>query len=374
MALLYRDPRLFALTILMIIAAGLSAFLAIGRQEDPTITNLFATVVTPFPGADPARVEALVTEKIEAELRKIPEINEISSTSRTGISVIQVELSQFITDEKIEQTWSEIRDALADAARELPAGVPDPAFDDDRVGAFTTISALSMAGNRELQPGTLRRYAEILQDRLRNVTGTKLVQLYGAKTEQILVTIDPLKLSALGISAAAVSDAISNADAKVRAGQIRGRGADLVVEVDGEIKSLDRVRRVPILTTSEGRVVRVGDVATVVRSLREPPASLAYADGKPAVLIAARMEDDLQVDTWVARVKRVLTAFEPELPAGIEHRLLFDQSQYTADRLLSVLTNLLIGVAIVVGVLLVTLGWRSAFIVAIIIPFASLIS
>lgn len=372
MALLYRDPRIFALTILLIVSAGFSALLSIGRQEDPTITNLFATIITPFPGADPARVEALVTEKIETRLREVAEIDVITSTSRTGISVIQVELSQLISDTEIEQAWSEIRDALSDAARELPDGVPEPEFDNDRVGAFTAISALTMADGRAVERGTLRRYAELLQDRLRNVGGTKLVELYGAQTEEILVSIDPLKLSALGVTAASVSTAISEADTKVRAGQIRGEAADLLIEVRGEIKSLDRIRQVPIVSTADGRVVRVGDVAEVSRGFEQPPQSLAYADGKPAVLIAARMEDDLQVDMWMDRTRRVLDNFEEALPAGVEHRLLFDQSLYTADRLWSVSVNLMIGVAIVVGVLMITLGWRSAFIVAVILPLASL--
>ena len=75
--LTFRQPRLVALALLVIIAAGLSSLLAIGRQEDPTITNLFATITTPFPGADPARVEALVTAEIEEELREIAEIDQI---------------------------------------------------------------------------------------------------------------------------------------------------------------------------------------------------------------------------------------------------------------------------------------------------------
>ncbi len=104
--LFYRDARLFALLILLIVAAGASALMTIGRQEDPTITNLFATIITPYHGADPARVEAQVTEKIEEELREIPEIDEISSVSRSGISVITIELSEFISDTAIEQAWS----------------------------------------------------------------------------------------------------------------------------------------------------------------------------------------------------------------------------------------------------------------------------
>jgi len=88
--LFFRQPRLVLLALLVILSAGMSALVSIGRQEDPTITNIFATITTVFPGADPARVEALVTTKIETELRTIPEIAEVSSTSGTGISVISV--------------------------------------------------------------------------------------------------------------------------------------------------------------------------------------------------------------------------------------------------------------------------------------------
>ncbi|MEO0798634.1 MAG: efflux RND transporter permease subunit [Pseudomonadota bacterium] len=374
MSIFYRDPRLFALTILLFIAAGFSALTTIGRQEDPTITNLFAAVITPYPGADPARVEALVTEKIEEQLREIAEIDNIDSVSRAGISVVNVELSQFLTAEKIEQTWSEIRDALGDAARELPDGVPDPEFDNDRVGAYTSISAIVMAKDRALQPGVMKRYAEVLQDRLRRVSGTKLVELFGERQEEIRVTIDPVKLTELRLDAATVSNAIRRADTKVSSGRLTGSDGQVIVEVSGEILSLQRVRDVPVVSGTDGRIVTVGDIARVERTTTDPPTTLARTNGVPAVLVAVRMEDDLQVDAWMARIKRQLEAFEAELPANLEHRHLFDQSIYTYNRLMGVLENLALGMSLVVIVLLITLGWRSALIVAAILPLASLIS
>jgi multidrug efflux pump subunit AcrB len=372
--LFFRNRRIVALTVLMILAAGISALTSIGRQEDPTITNIFATIITPYPGADPARVESLVTEKIEDELKKIPEIKEVKSTSRTGISVVQVELAWNLSKPRIEQIWSEVRDALSDAARKFPAGVPEPEFDDDRVGAFSAISAIQAAPGAEVTPAVSRRYAEILQDRLRALPGTKQVRIYGAREEEILVTVDPRKLASLGLTVSQVSKAIANADTKVPAGQIRGSGADFLVEVTGEIKSLERIRNIPVRNISAGQIVRVADVAEVRRAVREPAASLAYADSKVAILVAAKMEDDKQVDRWMKQVRSLLKAYEAELPAGLQHRLLFDQSQYTFDRLADVLINLLIGVALVVTVLIFTLGWRSALIVAAILPLASLMA
>jgi len=371
--LFYRHWRILVLAIGLVLATGVAALLTIGRQEDPTITNLFATIVTPYPGAAPARVEALVTEKIEEELRAIPEIDTISSTSRTGVSVIQIELSAFIDDATIEQTWSEIRDALADAAVHLPEGVPEPELDDDRTGAYTVISALRAAPGIDPGDGILRRYAEILQDDLRRLPATQSVRLFGARDEQILVEIDARRLASLGLDAGALAAAIGSADAKVRAGQMRGEDADLLLEVEGEIETLERIGAIP-LRTEQGSTVRVGDVAGVRRGVVEPAGSLAYADGVPAVLIAARMENDLQIDRYRAAVHEVLERFESQLPRGLELDVVFDQSTYTSARLAELGGNLMIGMALVVVVLLLTLGWRAALVVACLLPLTGMLS
>ncbi len=373
-AFLYREKRFFALAIAMIVAVGTAAFITIGRQEDPTITNLFATVITPYPGADPARVEALVTEKIEEELREIEEIEEIRSTSRTGISVISVELSQFIADSEIEQAWSEVRDALADAVVNLPPGVPEPDFDNDRTSAYTAISAIVARDGRDVPATVLGRYGELLQDRLRGVGGTKTVRQFGAPEEEVLVEVDPLRLVSIGLTVDAVAAAIARADAKVEAGRVRGSADDYLIEVTGEIDSLDRIRAVVLSRGVDGPLVRVADVGTVRRAVRTPVETKAFADGSRAVVVAARMEPDLQVDAWMGRLRETLRVFEEELPAGLEHRLLFDQSTYTADRLGTLAQNLAIGVGLVVAVLFVTLGWRAALVVALMLPLTSLLS
>ncbi len=372
--LLFRDKRIFALVIMVMLAAGMSALFTIGRQEDPTITNLFATIVTPYPGADPARVEALVTERIEDELKEISEIDVITSVSRNGVSVIQIELSQFISKIQIEQTWSEIRDALSDAERQFPPGVPTPEFDNDRVGAYTAISAILPREGTTTNPAIMRRTAEILQDRLRNVAGTKLVVVFGARDEEITVEINRENLLSLGLTAESVSRAIAQSDAKVRAGQVRGQSNDLLIEVAGELKSLERIRNIPVHEGQDGRIVRVRDIATVKRALREPAQNLAIVDGTPAVIVAARMEDELQVDAWSNKVNNVYREFSGELPAGLELRTLFDQATYTAGRLKEVLGNMGLGITIVVSVLFLTLGWRAALVVAIVIPLAATVS
>ncbi|MEM8811140.1 MAG: efflux RND transporter permease subunit [Pseudomonadota bacterium] len=371
--LFFREKRLTALVLLVLLSAGLSAFLSIGRQEDPTITNLFATIVTPYPGADPERVEALVTEKIEQELRQIAEIDELKSVSRSGISLVTVELSSFISDVAIEQAWSEIRDALTDAALSFPAGVPEPEFDNDRTGAFTAISSLR-ARHDAVPLALVGRHAENLQNRLRAVTGTKLVERYGEPEEEIRVEIDPRRLAALGLTPQQVAATIAAADAKVSAGSLESDRSDFLVEIDGEIDGLDRIAAIPLTTSANGLVTRVGDIASLTKAAQEPPSSIAYYRGNRAVLVAAKMDNDLQVDVWTDRIRGVYTDFERTLPDGLAHEVLFDQSGYTFDRLADVGMNMAIGVSLVVAVLFFTLGARAALVVAMVLPVVTLAS
>ncbi|MEM8632691.1 MAG: efflux RND transporter permease subunit [Pseudomonadota bacterium] len=367
----FENPRLVALAILVIVAAGLSALLALGRQEDPTITQINATVTTIFPGAEPDRVEALVTAKIEDELKTIPEISIIESTSTTGVSVVAVELEETVNPEIIEQLWTDARNALDDAAREFPAGVLPPDFNSDGLGAFSAIVAITPT--TDAAPFAVTgRYSEVLADTLRNVPGTDFVERFGAPEEEVLVRLDPARSAALGLTATEVAAKISNADAKMQAGRLQSGDANLLLNVTGEIEALDRIARIPMREDDTGAVLRLGDIAEITRGPQLPATEHAVSNGQPAVLVAAQLVDGLQVDAWMEQIKGALAEFETTLPASQSVELVFDQSTYTADRLTDVGINMAIGVALVVGVLLITLGFRAALIVALVLPLVSL--
>lgn len=314
----FRQPRLVILALLVILSAGLSSLVSIGRQEDPTITNIFATVTTVFPGADPARVEALVTAKIETELRGIPEIAEISSTSATAISVISVELVETVAPEAIEQLWAQVRDAVEEAQREFPPGVLEPDFNSDGAGGFAAIFALTLPEGFSLTRAA--REAEALADTLRRVPGTSLVNLHGLPEEEVLVTLNPDRIAALGLTADAVSAAIRAADAKVQAGRLRGDDTDLVLGITGEITSLDRLRAVVLRADIAGPVTLLGDVADITRGPRQPLAEAALFKGKPAILVSAKLSEGLQVDRWMTDIRTAVGRQAGALPWGCRCR------------------------------------------------------
>jgi len=370
--LFFRQPRLVILTLMIILSAGLSSLVSIGRQEDPTITNLFATITTVFPGADPARVEALVTAKIETQLRTIPEIAEVSSTSATAISVVSVELVETVPPDMIEQLWAQVRDAVDEAQRDFPPGVLEPDFNSDGAGGYAAIFALTLPDGFSLTRAA--REAEALADALRRVPGTSLVDLHGLPEEEVLVTLHPDRIAALGLTADAVSDAIRAADAKVQAGRLRGDETDLVLGITGEITSLDRLRAVVLREDAGGRVTLLGDVADITRGPRLPLAEAALFQGQPAILVSAQLGEGLQVDRWMTDVRAAVAAQASDLPWGLAVETVFDQSRYTAERLSAVGVNMAQGVVLVVIVLFVTLGWRAALIVAMVLPVVTLAS
>ncbi len=172
------NTRLLVLAVALLIVSGLSAINTLPRAEDPVIHNRHASVITHFPGATAERVEALITEKIETSLRQLDEVKLLSSVSRPGISVVSVELKDEINSS--ETVWSRARDKLADAQPLLPQGASVPELDDDHGYAFTVITALTWQGPTEPDLLTLRRYAIELGNRLRVLSGTEFVDLYGA--------------------------------------------------------------------------------------------------------------------------------------------------------------------------------------------------
>ncbi|MEM8536676.1 MAG: efflux RND transporter permease subunit [Pseudomonadota bacterium] len=369
--LTFRQPRLVALILLVLISAGMSSFLSLGRQEDPTITNLFATVTTQFPGADPARVETLVTAEIEEELRSIAEVDIITSVSRTGVSVVSVELIQTLDAATIEQTWSEARDAVEAARRNFPPGVQAPDFNAEGISAYSAVIAVT--ADHDAVPMTiLQSHADALSDRLRGIPATRAVDLFGEVEDEVLVTVDPVQAASLGLTAQDIAGLIASADGKVQAGRLQSSDVDLTINISGAIEALERLGQVVLRENASGTTVTLADIATIDRGMRAPASELAIANGRPAILVGVLAQDGVQIDRWMGFVRDELIAGADFIPVGISETLMFDQSTYTVDRLVEVGTNMAIGVSLVVAVLLITLGVRAAMIVALVLPVVSL--
>jgi len=372
LSLFYRNPRLLTLTICLVLVAGLSAYHSMPRLEDPELTKRFGMVKTYLPGASPERVETLVTEKVENELEEIEEIQTLTSTSSTGISLISVELADAVMPDEVNEVWSRVRDQISDAVPELPAGATEPEFEDFEARAYAMILGLTWKQDDEPSYAILRRMAEELADELRALPGTEDVELYGDPDEEIVIEVDQVRLASMGLTVADVSNQIRASDAKISAGQLRSSTDDLLVEIDTELDSLDRIRTIPIRFGSGGDVVHLGDIATIRKATAEPFDDLAIIEGRPGIAVAVYVSSSRRIDVWAATARSVADDFAASLPRGVGLTMLFDQSGYTAQRLSQLMRNMLLGAAAVIAVILVMMGWRSAVLVGVALPLSVL--
>lgn len=372
--LLYTHSRYLWLMVLVTIMVGSASLNSLGRQEDPTITNYVGTITTFFPGAEPTRVEALVSRPLEEELRAIAEVDEVRSTSSTGVSFVVVELYDTLGGDAIERAWSEVRDAVNDASKAFPSGTLEPSFDNDRATAPARIVALTAAPGYDVSLPLLSRVADDFADRARNFPGAKTVEVYGEATEEIRVDINEQALLARGISIDEVTRALRGADPRQASGRASGSRNDLLIEIAGEFDSVDRVASVIVRAGALGASVTVGDLARVYRARQTPPQAMALTQGQPGILIGIAMNEGLQVDKWSRSFDQFLEDYRGRAPAGISISTSYDQSGYTRTRLTEVMTNLAIGVTLVLLVLLFTLGIRAAAVVAVVLPLCTLLS
>lgn len=363
--LFYRRPRLTVLFMGLLLVGGLSALNSLPRQEDPELTERFGDITTALPGANAARVEALVTEKIESVLQEVEEIKTVSSRSQTGFSLITIDLEDDETD--VDPVWAFIRNKVADSTV-LPEGASIPDVNVGTTAAFTYLVAFTWRLDGRVQLDLLLRLARELKQQVIALPGTTEVKIFGNLQEEILVSLSSATLASRNMTTTEIANVIRQADAKVAAGQLQGVHSDLMLEVTGELDSLNRIRNIPIRQTDDGQLLRVGDIARVTKKLRDPQERLVLVHGKPGIVVAVKMESHRRVDRWVAELEKLLGRFRDSLPQGVAADTVFDQSIHTDERLGSLVENLLIGAGLVLGILFVMMGWRSALLVASALP------
>ena len=370
--LFYRNTRLLILTIILIFVWGASAYFTLPRLEDPELVNRVAVVKTFLPGAKAERVEALITEKIEDELIEIEEIDNYESTSSTGSSIITVELKDSVTKEQVEPVWSRVQNKIDRIKGELPNGSTEPELEKIKIKAYASIIALSWEQDDTPNYTILNRQATVLKDRLKNIPQTEEVEIYGDRDEEILVTINPDLIASYNLTTADVSRQIQQTDSKIAAGLLRNPQSDLSIEVAGELDTLERVKNIPLNFGNDKQFIRLQDVATVTRGVKNPAEELTVISDRPAVTLGVHIASGSQIDAWAKEADAVLADFQKELPQAIKLRTVFTQKGYVSDRMNNLMGNLLLGAGLVFLVTLLLMGWRSALIVGTALPLSVL--
>ena len=367
----FTNPRLTALFVLFVVIMGGMAFSGLARQEDPTMTERWARVNTFLPGATAMRMESLVSEPIETALREIPEVKKLSSTSRAGFSMVSVELYDSIGPEQVDAIWSEIRDELGDVTASLPVAASEPELLLNKPLASTLVLKLEWEQGGEPQLNLLSRLAESLRLRLANLSGTEIAETWGEAEEEVLVALDPFRLADSDLTASDVAQRIRAADTKSPAGRLRSASSDLLVEVDAELDSPERIAGIPLRANSSGGMLRVSDLGSVTKHRVDPPISMAVYEGRQVLLVNAKMQPGLQIGEWTERALGVVEQFKADLPTGVGLDIVYSQNEYTGQRMADLGQNLVFALVIVLLVLIWFMGARSAFTVGVALPLSA---
>lgn len=357
-----RYQRIVYALVIALSAVGAIAYTSLPALEDPPITIREASILVEYPGQTPERIERLVTRPLEQAARQLDEISEIESSSLPGLSIVNIEVGE--TYDNLDQIWDDLRDQLEIVRGTLPEGTSPPIVLDD-IGEVSVVT-LALKGDGYTM-GELGEYAEHVRDRLYSVAGVKSVVISGEVPERIEVTLDDARLFALGLSPAMVSEALSSRNIVRPGGQIDLGPKALLIEPTGEIGSVQEVGET-LITTPGGTTVYLRDIATITRTLQDPPGERAYFNAERAIVISVAMLEGERVLDFGPRIREATHAIENTLPVGLQLSPITFQADQVANSVFGVTINVGQTILLVLAVVIFLLGLRTGLIVGTIVP------
>ena len=345
------------------VAAGVMAFVKLGRNEDPSFVIKSMVVAAAWPGATMEDTLSQVTERLERQIEETPGLDFVRSFTTPGMTTIFVSLKQSVPGRDVQETWFKVRNLVADIRHTLPAGVQGPFFNDRFGDTFGIIYGFTADGftGREL-----RDHVEAARSRLLLVPDVSKIEIIGAQDERIFVEFSVRELANLGIDRSALLAALQSQNVVRPAGVIQTQDEKFSLRVSGAFQSEADLLNVNFPVGD--RMVRLADIATVRRGFADPPQPMFRVNGQEAIGLGIAMRDGGDILALGANVKKAMAAITADLPIGIEPRLVADQAVTVDEAIDDFMTSLWQSVAIIMVVSFISLGVRPGLVVALAIP------
>ena len=350
------------LATLLVLVGGYLAYEKLGRFEDPEFVIRQAVIVTSYPGATPAQVAEEITDRIEGAAQQLQEVEEVTSVSRAGESLVKVEVKLAFSrsQAELDQVWDKLRSRIAEAARGLPPGAAEPVVKSDFGDVFALFYAVTGDG---YSPRQLYDYVDMLRRELVLVPGVARVALLGERREAIFVEVSRARAAQLGVPLEEVYAALRAHNLVVPAGNLRAGPLRLQIDAQESVGSIDTLARLVIAGDAKSGLIRLQDIAELRRDFVDPPAVLMRHDGRPAIGLGISNVQGGNVVAMGDAVKRRLAELEGQRPVGMELNIVSMQSDSVRAAVAGFVDNLVAAVAIVVIVLLCFMGLRSGLII-----------
>jgi multidrug efflux pump len=349
--------------ILVLGGAGTYSYLNLGRAEDPSFTIKSMVMNVAWPGATATEIQSQVADKIEKKLQELPFLDRVETYSQPGLSFIQVYLIDRTPPAKVKELWYQVRKKVGDIKGDLPAGVIGPNFNDEYGDVYSAIYMLSADGS---SLAALKTRAEDIRQQLLRVANVNKVDIIGERPQKIFIELNHAKLATLGITPQQIFDSVARQNAVTSGGSVDTSADRINLRVTGAFSGTEAIAAVPV--QADGRVFRLGDIASVSRGYEDPATFIVREGGKPALGLGVSMQDGANIITLGEDLKTAMAGIVAELPVGIEVTQIADQSGIVEHSVSEFIETFVEALGIVLLVSFLSLGWRAGIVVALCVP------
>ncbi|MDG1904569.1 MAG: efflux RND transporter permease subunit [Arenicella sp.] len=347
---------------------GLQSFVSIPKQQDPGFTIRTAVVSTRFDGASPARVEQLVTKRIEEKVQEMPELDFITSESLPGQSIVMVNFQESYVE--MQPIFDDLRRKIEDIESKLPVGVQKPRVNDQFGDIFGSVYSLTGEGYSYAE---LADIAEEIRDELLKDSDVAKVRIHGEQKQVVFIDYKSATLTELGISPQQLAGILSKINIVSAGGNILSGTERLTLEPSGNFETIEDIKRTVVPIPNVG-LVYLADIANVYQAYDDPTTKLTRVNGKPGLAIAVSMREGGDILKLGKRLDDMVPVLEAGYPWGIKLDKIWFQADLVKEGVGNFVSSLSQSVLIVVAVMLFFLGMRTGFVVASLIPLAIMIS
>ena len=348
---------------------GIISFNNLSRLEDPEFTIKEALVITPYPGATATEVEEEVSDKIERAVQQMGQLKEVESQSIPGLSTVTVRIKDQYDEASLPQVWDELRRKVNDIQSELPPRAGPSVVNDDYGDVWGIF--LAIYGD-EYSYAELKDIAKMLRRELLLVRDVAKVELWGQVDEAIYVIPDRDRMSQLGIHPLQIIQKLRDKNLVADAGRVKVGSEFITVAPTGTFTSVRDFENLLIKGGESGQQIYLRDVADVKRDYVDPPRTLLKYNGHRAIGLGISTVKGGNVVVMGDAVLKRMQELQSQIPLGIEIGKISVQPEAVTAAINGFLVNLIEAVVIVIVVLLVFMGLRSALIIGAILTLTIL--
>ncbi|OYO28656.1 efflux RND transporter permease subunit [Janthinobacterium sp. PC23-8] len=335
----------------VLLIGGMLGYANLGQDEDPPFTFRAMVLQAYWPGATALQMAEQVTDKLERKLQETPYIDEITSYSKPGETLILLELRESTPPKETAAAWYQVRKKIGDIKNTLPPGVVGPFFNDEFGDTYGSIFALSGDG---FSYAEMKDYADEVRQQLLGVSQVAKVELFGVQDEKINIVFSHKKFAQLGIPFEAIVNQLTAQNSINATGVLVTPTDNLQMRVTGamiKVKDLENLE-----LRANGTTFRLGDFASVKREFVDPPKDKMRFNGKEVIGLGVSMEKGGNIIEMGKALQATVSRMEKALPVGIQLQRVSNQPASVSASVGEFVHTLIEAILIVLAVSFVALG------------------